>query len=113
VVQKFFSDYGYTEQSSTAFKELFISLEDLPPKYFDHIRSRSLLILITGCRPHVRLRVDLTKLPQEAWEQKRGTSGIYRRVHYYLGLCFGSGGVEWRFLYNGKVMGSAECEYIH
>jgi hypothetical protein len=67
--------------------------------------------LIIGLTAHVKLSVNLESLPPEAWETRRGVSGKYRRVRYHLGLSFGPGGIEWRFLYEGKVIGSVECEY--
>jgi hypothetical protein len=68
--------------------------------------------LILVMKMHVRLTVDLNKIPENAWEKRQGTHGAYRRVQYELGLSFGAGGIEWRFLYNGKIMGSVACEYI-
>lgn len=61
---------------------------------------------------HVKLSVDLAKLPADAWEKRWSKSGgAYRRVRYQLGLNFGPGGIEWRFLYKGKVIGSVNCDY--
>jgi hypothetical protein len=68
-------------------------------------------VLIVALKMHVSLSVDLNKLPPEAWEKRKGLKGEYHRVRYYLGLTFGAGGIEWRFLYQGKVIGSAECKY--
>jgi hypothetical protein len=67
--------------------------------------------LIVGLKAHVKLSVNLERLPPEAWEVRQGVSGKYRRVRYHLGLSFGPGGIEWRFLYQGKVIGSVECQY--
>ena len=68
--------------------------------------------LIVVLKLHVRLSVDLQKLPSDAWEKRRGVSGEYRRFRYQLGLGFGAGGIEWQFLHKGKVIGSVDCQYI-
>jgi hypothetical protein len=68
--------------------------------------------LILVFKIHVKLSVDLGKLPADAWERRKGLSGEYSRVHYHLGLSFGAGGIEWRFLYKGKVIGSVDCQYM-
>jgi hypothetical protein len=60
----------------------------------------------------VMLTVDLKNLPRSAWEVRKGMNGSYRRVRYELGLTFGAGGIEWRFLYQGKVMGSVKSDYV-
>lgn len=77
-----------------------------------HKVSPSLTGLILVMKMHINLTVDLGKLPPDAWERKEGVRGTYRRVQYELGLSFGAGGIEWRFLYKGKVMGSVKCEYV-
>jgi hypothetical protein len=59
----------------------------------------------------VKLTVNLNKLPPSAWEVRKGATGNYRRVRYDLGLSFGAGGIEWRFLHKGKVMGSVATDY--
>jgi hypothetical protein len=64
-----------------------------------------------GLKAHVKLSINLGSLPDEAWQTRRGLSGQYRRVYYQLGLAFGPGGIDWRFLYKGKVIGSVDCEY--
>jgi hypothetical protein len=53
----------------------------------------------------------LRDLPRDAWESKVGLSGEYVRVRYHLGLSFGAGGIEWRFLHNGTVIGAVDCQY--
>jgi hypothetical protein len=68
-------------------------------------------LLIEGLKAQVKLSVNLECLPSEAWEVRQGVSGKYRRVRFQLGLSFGPGGIEWRFLYKGKVIGSVQCEY--
>jgi len=68
--------------------------------------------LISVMKQGVKLTVDLKNLPQSAWDIRKGVNGAYRRVRYDLGLAFGAGGIEWRFLYKGKVMGSVTCDYI-
>ena len=60
---------------------------------------------------HVKLSVNLGSLPENAWKTRQGLNGQYRRVYYQLGLAFGPGGIEWRFLHEGKVIGSVECQY--
>ena len=71
-----------------------------------------LFLLILVLKMQVRLSVDLEKLPADAWENRKGIDGhFYRRYHYHLGLSFGAGGIEWRFLYKNKVIGSVTCKY--
>ena len=59
----------------------------------------------------MKLSVNLGSLPESAWKTRQGLNGQYRRVYYQLGLAFGPGGIEWRFLHEGKVIGSVECQY--
>jgi hypothetical protein len=92
--------------------ELWISADDTPPEYdtADGISPLHVL-LIEGLKAQVKLSVNLECLPSEAWEVRQGVSGKYKRVRFQLGLSFGPGGIEWRFLYKGKVIGSVQCEY--
>jgi len=69
----------------------------------------SLFILVL--KLHVKLSVDLGKLPSDGWEKRKGVGGEYRRFRYNLGLSFGAGGIEWRFLHKGKVIGYVDCQY--
>jgi len=68
--------------------------------------------LILVLKLHVKLSVDLEKLPADAREKRKGVGGQYCRFRYQLGLSFGAGGIEWRFLHNGKIIGSVDCQYI-
>ena len=61
---------------------------------------------------HSKLTVDLRKLPVDAWIRSEGPFGEYYAVDYEIGLLFGAGGIEFRFLHEGKVIGSLECEYV-
>jgi hypothetical protein len=105
-----YSDYHC---KSTATAILWICEEDDPPEYFDKSRILLLLaLLILVMKSQVKLTVDLKNLPQSAWEVRKGVNGSYTRVRYDLGLAFGAGGIEWRFLYEGKVMGSVMSDYL-
>ena len=96
-----------------AIKELSISYDDVPPEYSDSKGSARYQRLTTGLQVYVRLSVDLTQLPPSAWELRWGTGNVqrYRRVYYHLGLHFGPGGIEWRYMHDGKIIGSVDCEY--
>lgn len=60
---------------------------------------------------HCVFTVDLRKLPSDAFQKKIGPSGEYYEVRYQIGLIFGPGGIELRYLYKGKIMGSVDCDY--
>jgi hypothetical protein len=83
-----------------------------PPNTWTSEVPHLLNITYLVMKHQVKLTVDLTKLPRSAWEMRRGLNGSYRRVRYELGLSFGAGGIEWRFLYQGKVMGSVTSDYV-
>jgi hypothetical protein len=56
--------------------------------------------------------VDLRKLPNDAFKEfKSRRSGKYVKVEYVIGLTFGGGGLEFKFLYRGKVMGTVTSDY--
>lgn len=68
--------------------------------------------LIVVLKLHVKLTVNLQKLPSDAWENRRGVRGEYRRFRYQLGLRLVAGGIEWQFLHKGKIIGSVDCQYV-
>jgi hypothetical protein len=63
-------------------------------------------------KKHCRLTVNLRELPQRAFVFKEGPYGQYYQVRYDIGLVFGAAGIEFRFLYNGSIIGSVHCEYF-
>jgi len=68
---------------------------------------------MTGLQIYVALSVNLRNLPPEAWQKRTAlTGGNYLRVQYQLGLSFGAGGIEWRFMYKDKVIGAVDCQYM-
>ena len=70
-----------------------------------------LIDLINPVTPLCSLSVDLRKLPKDALRKDSGPSGEFYRVDYDLGITFGPGGIEFKFLHNGKVMGLVEADY--
>jgi hypothetical protein len=61
--------------------------------------------------PLADLCVDLRKLPPDAITERNGPKGTYYRVDYDLGVKFGAAGIEFTFLYQGKVMGYVDANY--
>jgi hypothetical protein len=55
--------------------------------------------------------VDLRQLPKEAFSEEIGPKGKYYKVSYTIALAFGPGGIEFKFLHHGKVIGSVDCDY--
>jgi len=60
---------------------------------------------------HCSLSVDLRKLPVNVITKNTGPSGDFFRVDYDLGVTFGPGGIEFKFLHDGKTMGHVDAEY--
>ena len=54
---------------------------------------------------------DLLKLPKDVMTYSSGLGGEYYRVDYDLGVTFSAGGIEFRFLHEGKVMGFVDADY--
>ena len=108
----FFEDHGHGDNYQST-NELWISEEESPPEYLDKQGFQySNFKLILALKLHVKLSVNLRDLPSDAWERHRGVRGEYHRVRYTLGLVFGAGGIEWRFLHKGTIIGSVDCEYL-
>jgi hypothetical protein len=68
--------------------------------------------LIQALKKHCQITVDLRNLPKEAFKDKIGPNGKFYQVNYVIALSFGPGGIEFKFLYHGKVMGSVDCNYF-
>ena len=74
-----------------------------------HCSSLTISFAVT---PLCDLSVDLRKLPADAIQERNGSKGRYYRVDYDLGVTFGaSGRLEFKFLYQGEVMGLVEYHY--
>ncbi len=58
-----------------------------------------------------KLEVDLRALPKDAFHAKTGPLGDYYEAKFAMGLVFGAGGLEFRALYEGKVIGSVDSDY--
>jgi hypothetical protein len=43
--------------------------------------------------------------------ERKGVKEIYYQVEYDLGIVFGPAGIEFKFLYQGRVMSSAGVKY--
>jgi hypothetical protein len=71
-----------------------------------------LFSLIVVLKLYAKFTVNLQKLPSDAWENRRGVRGEYRRFRYQLGLSFGAHGIEWQLLHKGKFIGSVDSQYI-
>lgn len=56
--------------------------------------------------------LDLRILPEEAFESKLGGKGIYYETYFMLGIELGPGGIEFRAVYNGEIIGSVQCNYF-
>ena len=56
--------------------------------------------------------MNLRTLPNDAFEKRLGPHGEYYRVYFDIGLAFGPGGIEFKFLYKKNVVGSLECDYF-
>lgn len=58
-----------------------------------------------------RLIVNLRDIPTCAFYKGIGPYGEYYGVKYELGLVFGPGGIEFRLIHEGKIVGSVDCDY--
>ena len=58
-----------------------------------------------------KLEVNLRTLPEDAFHAKSGPLGDYYEARFAMGLVFGAGGLEFRALYEGNVIGSVDCDY--
>lgn len=57
------------------------------------------------------LTVDLRDLPSDAIASRTGPKGLYFRVDYDLGISFGPAGIEFKLLYQGKMVGHVDAKY--
>ena len=69
------------------------------------------LCVLTPVTSLCSLSVDLRKLPKDVITKSSGPGGEYYRVDYDLGITFSAGGIEFRFLHEGKVMGFVDADY--
>lgn len=96
------------------FDELWVCDDPSPPEY-DGVTSMPEMrspVLTAGLRKHCTLRADLRKVPASGVWKGHGPQGGYYTVSFDLGLSFGAGGIEFRILYGGKILGSVECAYF-
>ena len=57
------------------------------------------------------LTVDLRMLPPNTITERKGPKGTYYQVDYDLGIELGPAGIEFKFLYQGRVMGWVDAKY--
>jgi len=69
-------------------------------------------LLTSGLKKHCTVTGDLRQLPASEFHKGTGPEGEYYKVVFSLGLVFGAGGIEFRFLSQGKVIGAANCGYF-
>jgi hypothetical protein len=93
--------------------DLYICDEELPPPYDNNPGEAHERLRLTLAINHLtKLTVDLRKLPKDAFKEFRSRhSGKYYKVTYTMGLTFGGGGLEFKFLYGGQVMGAVAADY--
>jgi hypothetical protein len=61
---------------------------------------------------HCQLQMDFKNFPLDAFVRKIGARGAYYEIEYSVGLVLGPGGIEFRAMYKGNVVGSVECDYF-
>src|SRR5271170_4565928 len=85
---------------------LFICDDETPPEY-DGAPSNSSCPypLILDIYKHCEMVVDLREIPVRGFHKKNGPQGRYYTVAFELGLVFGAGGIEFRFLFEGTILG--------
>ena len=91
---------------------LYVCDDEVPPEYDGKdcepiVPSR----LISALVVQGTLKINLRDLPKAAIYKRKGPSGPYYGVSYDIGLVFGAGGIEFRFLYDNKIAGAIECDY--
>jgi hypothetical protein len=67
--------------------------------------------LTQAVHPLCCLSADLRKLPVEAFSKQKGERGQYYQISYELGVMFGPAGIDFRLMYQGKVVGFVDSEY--
>jgi hypothetical protein len=91
------------------------SSADQPPPLYDgepgNHRIRTFQLTAKGMKLLVTVKGDLRKLPKTAFKEVKGPKGKICRVSYNLGIHFGAGGMDFRFIYNKEVLGEAKAEY--
>jgi len=76
------------------------------------VTSFRLYRLILGIHGHGEMQVDLRRIPLRGWRKENGPRGRYYSVDFELGLVFGAGGIEFRFSYEGNIIGAVPCAYF-
>jgi hypothetical protein len=61
---------------------------------------------------HCKLQIHLENFPMDAFVKKERGDDVYYQIVYTVGLVLGPGGIEFRALHGGKVVGSIEFDYI-
>ena len=70
-------------------------------------------LLTLGLRKHCTVTArDLRQLPASEFRKGTGPEGEYYKVGFSLGLVFGAGGIEFKFLSQGTVIEAANCGYF-
>lgn len=83
-----------------------------PSRVWWHILYLNVLIILSlAIKQLTTLTVDLRKLPKDAFYKRMGPKGEYYGVSYQVGITFGAGGIEFRFLYKGTAVGSVNTDY--
>jgi hypothetical protein len=106
-----FTDEEYNVPGPLMYASAMVICEDdVPPEYDYHSGrssdSRGNRIVTELCQ----VSSDLRKLPKSAFQRLHGTQGWYWQVDYHLGITFGPE-LIFKFLYQGKVIGSANARY--
>ena len=76
------------------------------------MRTLKMLTLISAIKVFTKLTVDLRQLPKKAFTQVKGASGKFSRVTHVIGIKFGAGGMEFQFIFDGKVIGTVNTDFI-
>ena len=67
--------------------------------------------LIPDLKTLCSLRVNLRDIPASSFSKRQGPKGAYYHVGFELGFVFGPGGMEFKFIHKGKVIGFVNSDY--